>query len=90
MKEKIADVMNGFLLRINLIDKCRSLLFELKGYIYNINKQQIERNITMKTFQLVHVLSEFEVCTITLTETEISMDPTVPLEDYEKAMKLEV
>ena len=44
----------------------------------------------MKTFQLVHVLSEFEVCTITLTETEISMDPTVPLEDYEKAMKLEV
>ena len=44
----------------------------------------------MKTFRLVHVLSEFEVCTITLTETEISMDPTVPHEDYEKAMKLEV
>ena len=36
----------------------------------------------MKTFRLVHVLSEFEVCTITLTETEISMDPTVPREDY--------
>ena len=33
---------------------------------------------------------EFEVCTITLTETEISMYPTVPHEDYEKAMKLEV
>ena len=44
----------------------------------------------MKTFRLVHVLSEFEVCTITLTETEISMDLTVPREDYEKAMKLEV
>ena len=44
----------------------------------------------MKTCRLVHVLSEFEVCTITLTETEISMDPTVPHEDYEKAMKLEV
>lgn len=44
----------------------------------------------MKIFQLVHVLSELEVCSITLTETEISMDPTVPLEDYEKAMKLEV
>lgn len=44
----------------------------------------------MKNFRLVHVLSEFEVCTITLTETEISMDPTVPHEDYEKAMKLEV
>lgn len=44
----------------------------------------------MKTFRLVHVLSEFKVCTITLTETEISMDPTVPHEDYEKAMKLEV
>lgn len=44
----------------------------------------------MKTFRLVHVLSEFEVCTITLNETEISMDPTVPHEDYEKAMKLEV
>lgn len=44
----------------------------------------------MKAFRLVHVLSEFEVCTITLTETEISMDPTVPHEDYEKVMKLEV
>ena len=44
----------------------------------------------MKTFRLIHVLSEFEVCTITLTETEISMDPTVPHEDYEVAMKLEV
>lgn len=44
----------------------------------------------MKTFRLVHVLSEFEVCTITLTETELSMDPTVPYEDYEKAIKLEV
>ena len=44
----------------------------------------------MKTFRLVHVLQEFEVCTITLNETEISMDPTVPHEDYEKAMKLEV
>ena len=44
----------------------------------------------MKSFRLVHVLSEFEVCTITLTETEISMDPTVPHEDYEKVMKLEV
>ena len=44
----------------------------------------------MKTFRLVHVLSEFEVCTITLTETEISMDPTVPREDYEAAMNLEV
>ena len=44
----------------------------------------------MKTFRLVHVLPEFEVCMITLIETEISMDPTVPHEDYEKAMKLEV
>ena len=44
----------------------------------------------MKNFRLVHVLSELEVCPITLTETEISMDPTVPREDYEKVMKLEV
>ena len=44
----------------------------------------------MKNFRLVHVLSEFEVCSITLTETEISMDPTVQHEDYEAAMNLEV
>ena len=43
----------------------------------------------MKTFRLIHV-QKFEIRTITLTETEISMDPTVPHEDYEKAMKLEV
>lgn len=44
----------------------------------------------MKTFQLVHVLNEHEVCSITLTEIEISKDLTVPREDYEAAMKLEV
>lgn len=45
----------------------------------------------MKTFQLVHIFHEGEeVCKISLTEFEIAKDPTVPREDYEAAMKLEV
>ena len=61
-----------------------------RDVILQYKQQPLNKRNDMKTFQLTHVLRDFDVYTITLTETEISMDPTVPREDYEKAMKLEV
>ena len=44
----------------------------------------------MKTFQLIHVCQELGARSCLLTEKDLVMDPTVPLDEYEAAMKLEV
>ena len=44
----------------------------------------------MKTFQLIHVCQELGARSCIVTEKELVMDPTVPYEEYEMAMKLEV
>jgi hypothetical protein len=44
----------------------------------------------MKTFQLIHVCPELGARSCNVTEKDLVMDPTVPYEEYEAAMKLEV
>lgn len=44
----------------------------------------------MKTFQLIHVCQELGARSCIVTEKDLVMDPTVPYEEYEMAMKLEV
>ena len=44
----------------------------------------------MKTFQLIHVCQELGARSCIVTEKEVEMDHTVPHEEYEAAMKLEV
>jgi hypothetical protein len=44
----------------------------------------------MKAFQLIHVCPELGARSCHVTEKDLVMDPTVPYEEYEAAMKLEV
>ena len=44
----------------------------------------------MKTFQLIHVTQELGAQSIIITEKEMIMDLTIPREEIETAMKLEV
>ena len=44
----------------------------------------------MKTFQLIHVTRELGAQSIIITEKEMIMDLTIPREEIETAMKLEV
>lgn len=45
---------------------------------------------TLKTFQLIHVTEELGAQSIDITEKDLVMDPTVPYEEYEAAMKMEI
>jgi hypothetical protein len=44
----------------------------------------------MKTFQLIHVCTEIGARSCIVTELDIKQDSTVPREEYEAAMQLEV
>lgn len=44
----------------------------------------------MKTFQLIHVCQELGARSCIVTQKELLMDTTIPYEEYEAAMKLEV
>lgn len=44
----------------------------------------------MKTFQLIHVSWELGARSCIVTENDILKDSTIPHEEYEAAMKLEV
>jgi hypothetical protein len=58
---------------------------------YNINNNLLTKGITsMKTFQLIHVTEELGAQSIIITEKEMIMDPTIPYEEIEAAMAMEI
>lgn len=44
----------------------------------------------MKTYQLIHVCKEFGARSCIVTQKDLLMDPTIPYEEYEAALELEV
>lgn len=44
----------------------------------------------MKNFQLIHVCKELGARSIIITQNDFLNDPTIPYDEYEAAMELEV